>query len=151
MGASIGTFSSSYSQRNCFLSYAQPRTSNMLPCVRLVPIRRICTLFRGMNLPLDHSLLLTPTCLRAFSVLNRPPPSYDGHVPLTRTERGALAGPATRRYVSTSFPPRCLVSAAVRKSFNNCGRVRSTKISNIVSFGNRLHTTTASFRSIVEF
>jgi ubiquinone biosynthesis protein COQ4 len=24
-------------------------------------------------------------------VLNRPPPSYDGHVPLTRIERGALA------------------------------------------------------------
>ncbi|KAF9872245.1 coenzyme Q biosynthesis protein Coq4 [Colletotrichum karsti] len=28
---------------------------------------------------------------RPFSVLNRPPPNYEGHVPLTRTERGALA------------------------------------------------------------
>ncbi|KAJ5124731.1 Coenzyme Q biosynthesis Coq4 [Penicillium bovifimosum] len=29
--------------------------------------------------------------LRPFSVLNRPPPSYPGHVPLTTIERGALA------------------------------------------------------------
>ncbi|KKA17077.1 Ubiquinone biosynthesis protein coq4, mitochondrial Precursor [Rasamsonia emersonii CBS 393.64] len=29
--------------------------------------------------------------LRAFSVLNRPPPNYPGHVPLTFVERGALA------------------------------------------------------------
>jgi len=28
---------------------------------------------------------------RAFSVLHRPPPNYEGHVPLTRTERLALA------------------------------------------------------------
>ncbi|KAJ5937377.1 hypothetical protein N7454_004677 [Penicillium verhagenii] len=32
------------------------------------------------------------TCaLRPFSVLNRPPPNYPGHVPLTTIERGALA------------------------------------------------------------
>ena len=30
-------------------------------------------------------------CSRAFSVLNRPPPRYPGHVPLTRIERAALA------------------------------------------------------------
>ncbi|KAI9819191.1 MAG: Ubiquinone biosynthesis protein [Pycnora praestabilis] len=29
--------------------------------------------------------------LRFFSVLNRPPPNYEGHVPLTMVERGALA------------------------------------------------------------
>ncbi|KAH8703823.1 ubiquinone biosynthesis protein coq4, mitochondrial [Talaromyces proteolyticus] len=29
--------------------------------------------------------------LRAFSILNRPPPQYPGHAPLTRIERGALA------------------------------------------------------------
>ncbi|OGE54111.1 hypothetical protein PENARI_c006G07405 [Penicillium arizonense] len=29
--------------------------------------------------------------LRPFSVLNRPPPNYPGHVPLTTIERGALA------------------------------------------------------------
>lgn len=28
---------------------------------------------------------------RSFSVLNRPPPKYTGHVPLTTIERGALA------------------------------------------------------------
>lgn len=28
---------------------------------------------------------------RTFSVLNRPQPNYDGHVPLNRVERGALA------------------------------------------------------------
>ena len=28
---------------------------------------------------------------RSFSVVNRPPPSYPGHVPLTSIERGALA------------------------------------------------------------
>jgi hypothetical protein len=28
---------------------------------------------------------------RPFSVLNRPPPNYEGHVPLTTVERGALA------------------------------------------------------------
>lgn len=30
-------------------------------------------------------------CARSFSVLNRPPPRYPGHVPLTRIERAALA------------------------------------------------------------
>ena len=28
---------------------------------------------------------------RSFSVLNRPPPNYAGHVPLTAIEKGALA------------------------------------------------------------
>ena len=28
---------------------------------------------------------------RPFSVLNRPPPNYEGHIPLTRIERGTLA------------------------------------------------------------
>lgn len=28
---------------------------------------------------------------RPFSVLNRPPPKYEGHVPLTTIERGTLA------------------------------------------------------------
>lgn len=31
------------------------------------------------------------SCSRSFSVLNRPPPRYPGHVPLTRIERAALA------------------------------------------------------------
>ncbi|KAK1093025.1 Ubiquinone biosynthesis protein [Friedmanniomyces endolithicus] len=32
-----------------------------------------------------------PLRLRTFSILNRPPPNYPGHVPLTLVERGALA------------------------------------------------------------
>ena len=31
------------------------------------------------------------TATKAFSVLNRPPPNYEGHVPLNVFERGALA------------------------------------------------------------
>lgn len=62
----------------------------MLSCVRLVPIRtRI--LVKVMNTSLTHSVLSTPTSSRAFSVLSGPPPSYDGYIPLTRIERGALA------------------------------------------------------------
>ncbi|KAJ6087019.1 hypothetical protein N7467_005933 [Penicillium canescens] len=41
-----------------------------------------------------RSLTTKPTiscALRPFSVLNRPPPNYPGHVPLTTIERGALA------------------------------------------------------------
>ena len=40
-----------------------------------------------------HHLLRLPPPLRtrAFSVLNRPPPNYPNHVPLTYLERGALA------------------------------------------------------------
>jgi ubiquinone biosynthesis protein COQ4 len=42
--------------------------------------------------PIATALSL-PTALRArtFSVLNRPPPNYPGHVPLTYLERGVLA------------------------------------------------------------
>ncbi|KAF2877098.1 ubiquinone biosynthesis protein COQ4, mitochondrial [Massariosphaeria phaeospora] len=35
--------------------------------------------------------LSVPFSSRSFSVLNRPPPNYEGHVPLTRTERLGLA------------------------------------------------------------
>lgn len=37
------------------------------------------------------SSLLPPASYRWFSVLNRPPPNYEGHIPLTRTERLGLA------------------------------------------------------------
>ena len=46
----------------------------------------------------QHLILLPPhlrlaaiNSTRHFSVLNRPPPKYQGHVPLTNLERGALA------------------------------------------------------------
>ncbi|PVI06501.1 ubiquinone biosynthesis protein COQ4, mitochondrial [Periconia macrospinosa] len=35
--------------------------------------------------------LILPASSRHFSVLNRPPPNYEGHIPLTRTERLGLA------------------------------------------------------------
>ncbi|KAF2426476.1 coenzyme Q biosynthesis protein Coq4 [Tothia fuscella] len=35
--------------------------------------------------------LLPIASYRSFSVLNRPPPNYEGHVPLTRVERAGLA------------------------------------------------------------
>ncbi|KAF2488856.1 coenzyme Q biosynthesis Coq4, partial [Lophium mytilinum] len=34
---------------------------------------------------------LLPASSRYFSLLNRPPPNYDGHIPLTKIERAALA------------------------------------------------------------
>ena len=40
---------------------------------------------------LTASSNLSASTLRPFSVLNRPPPNYPGHVPLTTIERGALA------------------------------------------------------------
>ncbi|KAM3526309.1 hypothetical protein MY4038_006865 [Beauveria bassiana] len=49
--------------------------------------------------PVAHQALQIRTCAacggvsspRAFSVLNRPPPNYEGHVPLTQIERAGLA------------------------------------------------------------
>jgi hypothetical protein len=38
----------------------------------------------------SHTLRL-PCSYRCFSVLGRPPPNYEGHIPLTRSERLALA------------------------------------------------------------
>ncbi|OIW31046.1 ubiquinone biosynthesis protein COQ4, mitochondrial [Coniochaeta ligniaria NRRL 30616] len=37
------------------------------------------------------SLIAPAAAIRTFSVLNRPPPNYPGHVPLTGVERAALA------------------------------------------------------------
>ncbi|KAF2109748.1 coenzyme Q biosynthesis protein Coq4-domain-containing protein [Lophiotrema nucula] len=38
-----------------------------------------------------HTSLSLPASCRCFSVLNRPPPNYEGHIPLTRVERLGLA------------------------------------------------------------
>ena len=43
-----------------------------------------------MRLPPAARLAMI-TSSRTFSVLNRPPPRYAGHIPLTHMERGALA------------------------------------------------------------
>ncbi|CAG8960121.1 hypothetical protein HYFRA_00010600 [Hymenoscyphus fraxineus] len=53
---------------------------------------------RILNSNLPRELIATCTLTpqnkvhhRQFSVLNRPPPNYEGHVPLTKTERAGLA------------------------------------------------------------
>ncbi|KAI9708805.1 MAG: Ubiquinone biosynthesis protein [Bogoriella megaspora] len=43
------------------------------------------------NIPNINSLLVAPAGVRLFSILNRPAPNYEGHVPLTTIERGVLA------------------------------------------------------------
>ena len=48
-------------------------------------------LLRNIFLLPPHLRLAILNSARPFSVLNRPPPNYDGHVPLTTLERGALA------------------------------------------------------------
>lgn len=54
--------------------------------------RRGATGLRSLGNPSPCLNSLPTICaLRPFSVLNRPPPNYPGHVPLTRIERGALA------------------------------------------------------------
>lgn len=48
----------------------------------------------ALRTALPRELLATcrvSLCSRSFSVLNRPPPNYEGHVPLTRIERAGLA------------------------------------------------------------
>ncbi|KAK5998895.1 Ubiquinone biosynthesis protein coq4 [Cladobotryum mycophilum] len=46
---------------------------------------RVCAACSSSPLP------LSPTSSRPFSALNRPPPNYPGHVPLTKLERAGLA------------------------------------------------------------
>lgn len=41
--------------------------------------------------------------IRPFSVLDRPPPNYEGHVPLTLIEKGALAVGSA---ITSLFNPR---------------------------------------------
>ncbi|KAF1958637.1 coenzyme Q biosynthesis protein-like protein Coq4 [Byssothecium circinans] len=56
-----------------------------------LPLKRSATsLASALYRSFSRSLLL-PASSRCFSVLNRPPPNYEGHIPLTRTERLGLA------------------------------------------------------------
>lgn len=48
------------------------------------------TVRRLLHLPASLRLAAIES-KRPFSVLNRPPPNYEGHVPLTTIERGTLA------------------------------------------------------------
>jgi len=70
--------------------------------------------FRAPSLCRYHRTLATAASYRSFSILNRPPPKYEGHVPLTRVERVALA--AGSAFLSLRDPhrggshPHCLPS-----------------------------------------
>ena len=76
-----GTSFDRLSHFSCMITTSHLRSSNdkMKPAIAS---RRLFN--RLLALP-------PPTRCRAFSVLNRPPPNYPGHVPLTLLERGALA------------------------------------------------------------
>ncbi|KAL1901526.1 Ubiquinone biosynthesis protein [Sporothrix stenoceras] len=58
--------------------------------VRLISSRKLAQLARpSIFLPAGAEASVAQH-IRAFSVLNRPPPQYDGHVPLTLIEKGAM-------------------------------------------------------------
>jgi len=63
----------------------QLQSSSMAKHVRASHLTRLIVSSRPLSPPSPLS------AARAFSVLHRPPPNYEGHVPLTRTERLALA------------------------------------------------------------
>lgn len=55
---------------------------------------RASALSRGRHELLNNVVLPVATTTqsrRSFSVLNRPPPNYPGHIPLTHVERAGLA------------------------------------------------------------
>lgn len=58
--------------------------------VMAAPLQRSLTRASAAQICNTYTLLL-PASYRTFSVLNRPPPKYEGHIPLTGVERGALA------------------------------------------------------------
>lgn len=56
----------------------------------LLPAKQALSLRSFLRLPSSFRLAVASSA-RPFSVLQRPPPKYDGHVPLNNIERGALA------------------------------------------------------------
>lgn len=102
-----------FSPRHDRFRYGRPTKSAIQACLLRVPYRyqqytlsstniySVPTLVAMVLKPLSltTNLLRYPPALRLslavhtrpFSVLNRPPPNYEGHVPLTTLERGALA------------------------------------------------------------
>lgn len=54
-------------------------------------LRALLTTPSRRALPIVCAACTSTPSSRPFSVLNRPPPNYEGHVPLTKIEKGALA------------------------------------------------------------
>lgn len=69
-------------------TFTSPQFCGSIPFLMHVKMATAMSSIKTFN-----KLLALPPSLRArsFSVLNRPPPNYPGHVPLTWIERGALA------------------------------------------------------------
>ncbi|KAK3059979.1 Ubiquinone biosynthesis protein [Coniosporium uncinatum] len=67
--------------------------------------------FRAPSLCRYHRTLATAASYRSFSILNRPPPKYEGHVPLTKVERVVLA--AGSAFLSLRDPHRGDLIAAL--------------------------------------
>ena len=67
--------------------------------------------FAFLNMPAITCRVVITALSRPFSVLNRPPPRYEGHVPLTIFERGALAaGSAVMSLINPSRGGKSLPS-----------------------------------------
>jgi ubiquinone biosynthesis protein COQ4 len=67
--------------------------------------------FSWSQTELRHSRI----ALRTFSVLNRPQPNYDGHVPLTAVERLALGvGSSVMAYLNPRRGGSYLVTLSIR-------------------------------------
>lgn len=74
-------------------------------------------LFTAVTVPVATS----PDSRRPFSVLNRPPPNYPGHVPLTHVERAGLAiGSGIMSFMDPYRGGRSHLSLAL---FTSCTRV----------------------------
>ncbi|KAI2634904.1 Coq4-domain-containing protein [Hypomontagnella submonticulosa] len=70
----------------------------LTPCLRSIPSKHGLLQHHTQQLPAAAAAALAisststgSSCRRQFSVLNRPPPNYPGHVPLTGVERAAMA------------------------------------------------------------
>jgi hypothetical protein len=78
------TVNSEFGQSSCFAPVSIQRAFQMALSLRQIPLRP--------SLPRELLIACTiSSSAKPFSVLNRPPPSYPGHVPLTRIERAGLA------------------------------------------------------------
>jgi len=57
----------------------------------VAPLKRPLVSVAAASTQFASRALLLPASYRCLSILNRPPPNYEGHVPLTRLERFGLA------------------------------------------------------------
>lgn len=77
----------------CTVIYANQEVQDTIQSLELFPSTVTIALMDLRRILALPSLLRVSNLdsARAFSVLNRPPPNYEGHVPLNIFEKGALA------------------------------------------------------------